>query len=208
MTLNDEIAAKSTSFLYRTFVLQPRRLFLLISHYIPFAFSLRPPVIVARLRTYLSALKTDPPAPFPPGSSSASGTGPKIGLAGFCWGGKYAFLLSHPPPTGGENPVNVSFTAHPSLVSVPADITPVHVPLSLATGVTDEWMKREDIAECRRVLEAKGNCEVRMYDGATHGFAVRGDPNDERQARFGMEAEDQAVAWYKKHFEAVAEGSN
>ena len=186
----------------RTFVLKPKFYLSLAYHYIPFLTSLRPPVTLSRLQTYLSALKADPPAPF------TSSIPPKIGVAGFCWGGKYAILVCHPPDPGNENPVTCAFTAHPSLVDVPREINPIALPLSLANGVTDEWMTGEKVAEFKRVLDIKGNCETRLYDGAKHGFAVRGDPNDERQARFGMEAEDQAVAWYKKHFETVAEGSN
>lgn len=211
LALSDEIASQSTSFLRRTFILHPKRIALTAIHYLPFLTSLRPSAITSRLGAYLANLKSQPPPPFarasqlPDGAGSSAADGeeqpPKIGLAGFCWGGKYALLLSHPfsLPSIGANLVDASFTAHPSLVSVPADLNPIVVPLSLAIGTTDEWMSASDIQECKRLLEAKSDCEVRLYEGATHGFAVRGNPHDEKQARFGLQAEDQAVAWFRQH---------
>ena len=64
----------------------------------------------------------------------------------------------------------------------------------------------EVMEEVRGVLElsaeGKPECEVVVYEGATHGFAVRWDPKSERQQRQGEEAEEQAVRWFLKHFAA------
>lgn len=40
--------------------------------------------------------------------------------------------------------------------------------------------------------------EVVVYPGAKHGFAVRGDPGDEREKEQGLQAEEQAVRWFGK----------
>lgn len=78
----------------------------------------------------------------------------KIGVAGFCWGGLYAIRLTHlSPPL-----VNGAFTAHPSLVSVPADIEKVkdYTPLSIANGDDDEYLGRAKMETVMRLLRARG----------------------------------------------------
>lgn len=118
----------------------------------------------------------------------------KVGVAGFCWGGLFCIQLC-----GEPNLVTCGFTAHPSLLTVPRDIEAVQRPLSVGNGENDEWMGRKRMDKLKEILEAKEDMEVVVYDGAQHGFAVRGDPHDPRQAELGMLAEDQAVAWYRKH---------
>lgn len=45
---------------------------------------------------------------------------------------------------------------------------------------------------------ANGRHEIRIVEGAKHGFAVRGNPDDELEMGQAQRAEDQAVAWFKR----------
>lgn len=96
--------------------------------------------------------------------------------------------------------VDCGFTAHPSSVSIPSDILSVRLPLSVANGPDDTLMGRENMAKLTQILEANEEVahEVIVYEGARHGFANRGDPNDPKQAEMGLRAEDQAVRWFTK----------
>jgi dienelactone hydrolase len=145
----------------------------------------------------------------------------KLGVAGFCWGGLHAVLLTHDgpqnkySPSGGgeERPlVDCSFTAHPSMLSFPKHIEDVVGPLSVANGDDDRYMGKEKMQTLVKILEGKNAAagetpggakyEVVVYPGARHGFGVRADPKDpvQREAEKGSEA--QAVKWFKRWFGA------
>jgi len=167
-----------------------------------FVFNIRPTVIIPRITRYLQAIRASPPAPLTPANL-------KLGTAGFCWGGRYAVMLCHDTPesravrgTGTLRPLlDCSFTAHPAFLSIPDDFDKAIVPLSIAGGTEDELLPEKQMAEVKKALDAKGGLhEVVVYEGAIHGFAVRGDPNDPKQADMGLQAENQAVNWFRRHF--------
>lgn len=83
---------------------------------------------------------------------------------------------------------------------MPSDVLAVRLPLSVANGPDDMMMGREKMVQLTKILETKEDAahEVVVYEGAKHGFANRGDPNDPKQAEMGLLAEDQAVRWFKK----------
>ena len=140
-----------------------------------------------------------------------------IGVAGFCWGGKHAILLTHKASGNGTALVDAAFTAHPSGLDLPADINAVDVPLSIAIGTKDMVMNMKAITEARTALEANTGVphELVVYEGARHGtcilcscrklmrigFACRGNPSDDREEEQAGEAENQAVAWFTKHLQ-------
>lgn len=106
-----------------------------------------------------------------------------------------------------EGLVDCGFTAHPSMVKIPDEVAAVRKPFSLANGDDDEWMGVKKMVEFTRVLEEPergGIHEAVTYPGALHGFAVRGNPADPKQNELGMQAEDQAVKWFKRHLVEVA----
>ncbi|KAJ4416590.1 hypothetical protein N0V85_002221 [Neurospora sp. IMI 360204] len=179
-----------------------------------FLYRTRPSVAWPRVRSFISAVRTTP---------TADGEPPKVGVAGFCWGGLYAVGL-----TNTQNPENwatlagerkvplidCAFTAHPSMLKLPRHIHEVQLPLSLANGEDDSFMGREKMKEVMRILEDKNRMsaremeganmpdahEVVVYPGAKHGFAVRGDREDPLQKERGDQSEDQAVRWFSKWF--------
>lgn len=168
---------------------------------VPFFLTNRQSVVQARLSSFISGIRTSP-------STSSL----KVGAAGFCWGGKYAFLLTHDTPKsrinvpGSSEPqplIDCAFAAHPSMLSVPADVERVQRPLSVAVGDTDMALSVEGIRSVQAILTKKGeDHEVVILEGGKHGFAVRTDPNDELQSRYADVAEKQALAWFTKWLSA------
>lgn len=134
-------------------------------------------------------------------------------MAGFCFGGFFAVELTHEGPgnvvvspvSGEMIPlIDCAFTAHPSLLTIPRDVERVSRPLSVANGENDEFMGRRKMEVLRGVMEGKnagageGRYEVVVYPGATHGFAVRRDWDDDVQRGAKEGSEDQAVRFFRR----------
>lgn len=155
-------------------------------------------------------MRSSPP-PFPTANL-------KIGVAGFCWGGQFTVVLAKDLPetrvdvsnensksvdgaAGKARLIDCAFTAHPALLKIP-DIEKVSVPLSVSIGVVDEWMNTKDIAQMKKILDAKtdaaGECQCVLLEGAKHGFAVRSWEGDKVQMGFADVAEKQALEWFEK----------
>ncbi|KAK1951982.1 dienelactone hydrolase family protein [Colletotrichum sublineola] len=202
------------SWFRKYFFLVPLALVTMIRHFVPLYIATRPGVIVSRIGNFLRAVRLAPPSPLPPRASSSSSslataaTGQKtvkIGVAGFCWGGKHAVQLTQlgAGPYGAEPLVDCAYTAHPSFLSLPGDLERAVLPLSVANGDDDMMMPRAKMAQAKELLAGKENCEIVEYPGAKHGFAVR--PVDRGQADYGRRAEDQAVGWFRRWFGQSAE---
>ncbi|KAF2094243.1 alpha/beta-hydrolase [Rhizodiscina lignyota] len=126
-----------------------------------------------------------------------------IGAAGFCWGGKHVFLLARDTEksASGKSLINAGFTAHPSSLKLPADIDAVKLPVSVACPSEDHHIRGDKILEVEAGLkQCPAECEVKTYEGATHGFAVRANPKVPKENEQGIEAEDQAISWFTKFF--------
>lgn len=126
-----------------------------------------------------------------------------IGVAGFCWGGKLVTLLCDGrQASNGKTLVDVGFTAHPSGLDIPKDIDAVRLPYSVCIGDIDFAMgigqvrKMEDVLKAR--ADIQGSWELVVIEGARHGFAVRGNLQNEEEAKQCQQAEDQAVDWFEK----------
>ncbi|KAK3342167.1 Alpha/Beta hydrolase protein [Lasiosphaeria hispida] len=169
-----------------------------------FIYTCRMSVGTPRIRAFLGAVRVAEP-------------GTKVGVAGFCWGGYHAVVLTHDIPQNktavdgkgeGYPLVDCAFSAHPGLVKVPKDVQGVVQPLSMANGDDDEYMGREKMKLLKQVLEGKNEeqaaevHEVVVYPGAKHGFANRADWHDPLHKEYRDKSQDQAVRWFRKHFEA------
>jgi len=132
-------------------------------------------------------------------------------VAGYSWGGRYALLLTHRNRWMMNNGggfreggfVHAAFAAHPTSLSVPADITAIARPTSLALGDCDEMMGVETVGEIQKLLEREAassevQTEVRVYEGALHGFAVRADLGRVMEKEQYECAAKQAAEWFKK----------
>lgn len=152
-------------------------------------------VSMPKVQTFLEALRNSEDGQF------------AIGAAGFCWGGLHVLRLAHGMSTSGNKPlVDVVFTAHPSNIDIPEDIEKVRTPTSLAIGDNDFMMPVATVEKVGAIWERlEGvDTEITIYPGAGHGFSVRADPLNARQAEHSAAAETQAVRWFEKHFDARA----
>ncbi|WQF88564.1 Putative dienelactone hydrolase, alpha/Beta hydrolase [Colletotrichum destructivum] len=216
LVVSDRVLGEKSWF-WKYLIYGPVAVATMMRHFIPLLIATRPGVVVPRIGNFFRALRLAPPEPLPqPSTSSASvvddGTATvqkaaRIGVAGFCWGGKYAVQLAQlgAGPFGDAPLIDCGYTAHPSFLSLPGDLEKVARPLSMANGDDDMMMPRARMAQAKTVLGRKKTCEIVEYPGAKHGFAVRGDPNDQSQADLGRRAEDQAVGWFRRWFGQGAE---
>lgn len=184
---------------YTTIFEKPIYILQAIQHMVPFGIRCRESVTKPKVFAFLKALRESPET-----------ANLKIGAAGFCWGGLHTVKLTHDTPSSRvhrygseagvvEPLIDAAFTAHPSMLKVPTDITGVTVPLSIAVGDVDAMMKFPDVEKSKNILEKKGDDhQVVIYPGAKHGFAVRGDPKDPKQKEFADQAEEQAIQWFSK----------
>ncbi|OBT91118.1 hypothetical protein VE02_00084 [Pseudogymnoascus sp. 03VT05] len=116
-----------------------------------------------------------------------------LGSAGYCWGGKYTIHLCQE-----EGMVDAGFAAHPSKMAFPEDWEKVCRPLSVAIGDVDMVIGIEDVRKIEGLMAGRKDVEseVRVYEGAKHGFAVRADPRDEGQTRSAVESQRQSLEWF------------
>ncbi|TVY29683.1 Hydrolase [Lachnellula hyalina] len=136
-----------------------------------------------------------------------------IGVVGFCWGGTHAIRLAHDDPgtqvqrhesqiTSGKpaSLVECAFAAHPSLLSFPGDVEKVVLPLSVMVGDVDSQLSEENAWKMKEILEVekKGAHEVNIIPGAKHGFAVRMNPANDKEAANAELAEQQAIDFLTK----------
>ncbi|KNC98326.1 uncharacterized protein SPPG_06719 [Spizellomyces punctatus DAOM BR117] len=122
-----------------------------------------------------------------------------IGVVGYCWGGRYTILQSH------GDLIKCFVAAHPSRVSVPADIHSITKPGLFLCAEYDNVFSAADRKTSEEILEEKvktGNgpaYKFVCYEGMAHGFAVRGNDKDEKVQKARKDAFEQCVAWYNQH---------
>ncbi|KAK1756320.1 protein AIM2 [Echria macrotheca] len=115
----------------------------------------------------------------------------KIGLTGYCFGGRYAFRFIS-AGKGGD----AAFAAHPSLLEN-GEIEAIKGPAAVAAAETDGLMPPARRAEIEAELAKAGQAyQLSLYSGTQHGFGVRVNVTDPLQ-KFGKEgAFLQAVRWF------------
>lgn len=153
---------------------------LLIFYFIPFLFRNTNASQVDKITTLVSHLReTHPDA--------------KIGLAGYCWGGRYALTLNHL--------FDATFAAHPSRVKFPAELDGITKPISFVVAETDKQYNAERAEATEALLRGKGfnDFEIVVFKGVHHGWTVRTDmANPDKRAKRDQ-ARDQALNWFEKH---------
>jgi dienelactone hydrolase len=121
----------------------------------------------------------------------------KLGTIGYCWGGRHSLLIA-----GGEQPagVDAAVMCHPSLVAVPADIEHVDRPTLWVFADDDRLYTEAMITQTREILEKHGQSfSMHHFPGTQHGFAARGNENDEVARKARDDAFDLAVEFFKKY---------
>jgi dienelactone hydrolase len=134
-----------------------------------------------------------------------------IAAVGYCLGAKVRFipecevfqiannsqhLIRH-----YKDGINVGFIAHPSFVES-EELAAITGPLSIAAAELDDLFTVEKRHESEAILsKSKQDFQINLFSGVHHGFAVKGDMKDKRQLFAKEQAFNQAVSWFKRHFE-------
>lgn len=107
---------------------------------------------------------------------------PLVGVVGLCWGGWAAVFLTHEDE---ETAVEAAVSIHPGGLTVPDDFINVAKPLFFQVGDLDDLIPVSEVQKVEEVLKGKEGCQVKVYEGQVHGFAVRGDHfvEKEREAK-------------------------
>lgn len=140
-----------------------------------------------------------------------SGPAKKIGMVGFCWGGKYAIragLESNMIDINGTKTplVNAVVALHPSHLSLPDDVEALVVPVSYGWGQEDQGVSIETkgkVEDVHKRAQQTGRKVPEMYHKVykpgRHGFAVRGNPDDPQERACLEESEKQALEWMDRY---------
>ncbi|KAM5521529.1 dienelactone hydrolase family protein [Fusarium oxysporum f. sp. phaseoli] len=138
-----------------------------------------------------------------------------VGIAGFCWGGLHTVRLTHDTAetkTGSGRPLaDAFFTAHPSNLDIAQDMGNVARNLSIAIGDDDGVMGMKQVRQAESILASKDvETSVVIYPGAKHGFSIRASraKPDSQETRQAQEAEEQAIAWFKRQFGAIKQNAD
>ncbi|EMD96487.1 hypothetical protein COCC4DRAFT_177710 [Bipolaris maydis ATCC 48331] len=117
----------------------------------------------------------------------------KVAAIGFCYGGWAAFKLAADPSL-----IDAISTAHPSLLEK-SEIEGVKVPVQVLSPENDFAYTDELKQATFDILPKTGvQWEYIYFPGLTHGFAVRGNPNDAAQ-KAGLErAKRSAVNFFNE----------
>ncbi|MGI8981097.1 MAG: dienelactone hydrolase family protein [Pirellulaceae bacterium] len=133
---------------------------------------------------------------------SGQGNTDKLGVTGFCWGGRIVWLYSAHNPN-----LKAGVAWYGRLVGKVDDLHPKH-PIDLAAslkapvlglyGGADDGIPVSTVEQMRKALkEAKQPSEIVVYPDTPHGFHA-----DYRMTYRKKEAEDgwkKALEWFKKH---------
>lgn len=134
----------------------------------------------------------------------------KIGMVGFCWGGKYAIragLESNMIEVKGKKVplVDAVVGLHPSHLAIPDDVETLVVPVSYGWGQEDTAV---DIAQKGRIEEIHAKSkkagkklsemEHKVYNPGRHGFAVRGNPDDPQERECLEDSVTQVLDWLER----------
>lgn len=131
----------------------------------------------------------------------------KIGIVGFCWGGKYALRAGLEgnmiEKEGKKVPlVDAVVALHPSHVAIPTDVETLVVPTSIGWGEIDSEVnikqkgEIEDLhAKAKQAGRQVPEMEHKVYKPGRHGFAVRGNPDDPQERKCLEESEKQVLDW-------------
>jgi dienelactone hydrolase len=138
------------------------------------------------------------------------GSGKKIGMVGFCWGGRYAIRATREQNMididGKKVPlVDAVVALHPSNLALPGDVEKPVVPLSVGWGVEDEGVSFAQKAQVEGIHDKATKegttlpeIEHKAYTPGRHGFAVRGNPEDPKERKCLEDSMTQGLDWFKK----------
>lgn len=137
-------------------------------------------------------------------------TGKKVGMVGFCWGGRYssrAALEKYMIDLDGKKValVDAAMALHPSNMVLPDDVQNMVVPFSYGWGEKDTNTKIENCAKVKEIQAAEAKTgrkvpevEHKIYTPGRHGFAVRGNPDDPAEKKCLEDSLTQVLVWFDR----------
>lgn len=124
----------------------------------------------------------------------------RFGAVGFCFGGWAVFRLgakSHSPPL-----VDCIATAHPSMLEE-NEIQKVGVPVQIISPENDMVFTPQLKEFVNRVIPTLGVAyDYQYFPGVTHGFATRGNMDDEPELKAMVRAKNCTVNWFQQWLHA------
>jgi carboxymethylenebutenolidase len=115
----------------------------------------------------------------------------RIAVAGFCFGGRYAFL------SAARLDVEAAAGFHPTQIPLSlAGARNVHVPLQLHFGAADPLTPPNDVEAISAALHGNRDAEIFLYPGAAHNFMLPGVPGYDADA--ASLAEQRAFALFDR----------
>ncbi|GAA6051561.1 hypothetical protein JCM3770_003472 [Rhodotorula araucariae] len=118
----------------------------------------------------------------------------RVAAIGFCFGGRYVADLVL------DDAVNVGIVAHPSLLKVPDDIEALakkDTPFLWNHATEDVMFNKDQQKLASEILKGKDAHKEIHWEGATHGFAIRGDPTDPQARQLADGAFEESVKFLK-----------
>ena len=134
----------------------------------------------------------------------------KIGMVGFCWGGKYAIRAglerNMVETDGGKVPlVDAVAALHPSHLAIPDDVETLVVPVTYGWGLEDAGVKFEQKgmveavhAKAKEAGARVPEMEHKVYKPGRHGFAVRGNPENPQERACLEDSVTQVLDWFAR----------
>lgn len=94
-----------------------------------------------------------------------------VAIAGFCFGGKYAFLAA------ARGLVDAAASYHGTAIgSVLSEAGTLRVPLSFHFGDKDPVVPMDEVRAVQEALRGKAGAEIVVYPGVAHGFTGNDSP--------------------------------
>lgn len=133
---------------------------------------------------------------------SSKGNTEKLGITGFCWGGRVVWLYAAHNPN-----VKAGVAWYGRFVGDATPLTPKHpidvaadlkVPVLGLYGGKDELIPNETVEKMRQALESgKSGSEIIVYDDAPHGFHADYRPTYRKEA--AEDGWERLLDWFKQH---------
>jgi carboxymethylenebutenolidase len=135
-------------------------------------------------------------------AAKSKGDTARLGITGFCWGGRITWLYcAHNPK------VKAGAVWYGRLVGQPNEMNPKHpidiapmlkVPVIGFYGGKDQGIPLDTIEKMRASLKAAGNpSEIIVYPNAQHGFNADYRPSYSKED--SQDAWKRLLAWFKKY---------
>ncbi|KAJ3067063.1 hypothetical protein HDU98_009717 [Podochytrium sp. JEL0797] len=128
-----------------------------------------------------------------------------VAVQGYCWGGALTVKMAQKP-----NVLDAACAAHPGGLKFPADIEAIQKPIYFVLPSNDREIKLPQKKIIEEVLSKKDKDtaqgffhQVEWFEGAEHGFAVRGSEHDPVIVAMRQVAFDNAASFFEQAFDLM-----